>query len=248
MIKKVLIMSDLHSGHKAGLTPPDWQTSAKQKDQYDAYQNLLNQIGKVDILVVNGDLIDGKGTRSGGTELIEADRHRQGEIAEECIRQVETSNIVMTYGTPYHAGTEEDFEGQIAYRLGAEIRDMLEFTVEGVNFNIKHKVGGSTIPHGRATPIAREKVWNTLWEEMEVQQKAHVLVRSHVHYYTFTGDVNWLGFTTPAMQGFGSKFGSRQCSGVVNFGMVLVKVYKGQWIHRPYTYILKNHVRKPLQF
>jgi len=248
MVKKVLIIGDIHAGHRAGLTPPEWQNSPKQAEQWNAYKTIIESVGPVDILVVNGDSIDGKGERSGGTEIIVPDRHEQGEVAEHCIRQIKTKDILMTYGTPYHAGTEEDFEGPIANRLGAEIRDMLEFTVEGVNFNVKHKIGGSSIPHGRATPIAREKLWNMLWEEMEVQQKAHILIRSHVHYYTFTGAVNWLGFTTPALQGFGSKFGARQCSGIVDFGMVLVKVYKGQWFHKPLTYSLKNQVRPPIKF
>lgn len=248
MTKKILALGDLHCGHRTGLTPPHWQRDRKQEESWEAYIELVKKAGPVDLVVINGDSVDGKNTRAGGTELLVADRHEQGDMAVKCIEEIDCSNIVMTFGTPYHTGIEEDFESPVARSLGAKIRDVLEFTIEGVNFNVKHKIGSSTIPHGRQTPIAKEKMWNLFWEEIGVQQKGNIFIRSHVHYYTFCGGENWLGITLPALQGFGSKYGSRQCSGIVNFGMVLFAVDNGRWAHRALSKTLKKQVKPPLQF
>lgn len=245
-MKKILIMSDLHCGHRVGLTPPDWQRNKKQEESWTAYMDLLEQAGRVDIVVCNGDAIEGKGTKSGGTEIIEPDRNEQVEMAAQCIKAVKADTVLMTFGTPYHVGTEDDFETPLARIVGGKIRDILEFTVEGVNFNCKHKIGTSQIPHGRHTAIAREKLWNLFWNELDVQQPAHVFIRSHVHYFAYAGGHNWVGIITPALQGFGSKYGSRQCSGTVHFGMVLFTVNNGEFSWRLLQKRLVSHVRKPL--
>jgi hypothetical protein len=88
-MKRVLIMSDLHCGHRVGLTPPDWQyrpgvRSKWRKIQqacWNWYANEIEEAGPFDVVIVNGDAIDGRGERSGGTELLTTDRHEQVEIA-----------------------------------------------------------------------------------------------------------------------------------------------------------------------
>jgi hypothetical protein len=182
----------------------------------------------IDILIVNGDCIDGRGERSGSRELVSVDRREQVKMAVECIELVEAKHIVMTYGTPYHSGTSEDWEDQIADKVGADAIGGHEFVnVNGLIFDVKHKVGGSTIPHGRHTPIAKEKLWNIMWNEKEENQpNSDIIIRSHVHYFDFCGDSRWLGMTTPALQGLGTIYGSRQCSGTVDWGLVWFDVDK----------------------
>jgi hypothetical protein len=235
--KKVLILSDLHCGHKIGLTPPDWQsphdveneTISKygtfQKEFWEWYITKLKEIGKVDILIINGDTIDGKGAKSKGTELITTDLLEQCDIAVECISKVRTDKIFMTYGTPYHTGDGEDFEDVIANKVKANIKGQHFLDINGLIFDVKHKVGGSTIPHGRATALLRDALWNDLWSKHKNgQPDADVLVRSHVHYHVYVGDSRRLCLTTPGMQLHGSKFGERQCSGTIDIGMILFEI------------------------
>jgi len=93
------IISDLHAGSRSGLTPPGWQY-AKDADTRErkTYGEIQRKVWawysrkvralECDTLVVNGDAIDGKGERSGGTEQFEMDRHEQAMIAARCIREV----------------------------------------------------------------------------------------------------------------------------------------------------------------
>lgn len=221
-------MSDGHSGHAVGLTPPKYQTRSgslekfgvMQKAGYDFFLETVAALQPIFLLIYNGDLIDGKGERSGGTEQIEPDRTVQCDMAVQCIEAVKAENIVITAGTPYHSGVTEDFERTIADAVGATFGGHEWVDVNGVVFDCKHKVGSSSIPHGRHTAPARETLWNKLWSIDDSQPLADIIIRSHVHYFGYSGDADVLTMTTPALQGYGSKYGVRQCSGRVDIGMV----------------------------
>ena len=247
MSKRLLILSDLHCGHIVGLTPPGWQLnkhlddprlariSACQREYWNFYRGKLAKYQPFDVVVVNGDAIDGKGERSGGTEAITADRNEQCDMAVHAIRKAlgAKTKVVMTYGTPYHTGDGEDFEKNIAAKLDADISGHQYFRVEGVTFDVKHKVGSSQVPHGRHTAIAREHLWSQLWNDHSEIPQADVLIRSHVHYYNGAFGDGWVGMTTPALQGLGSKYGTRQCSGTVDFGFVVFEINKGSYTWEP---------------
>lgn len=130
----------------------------------------------------------------------------------------------LSHNTPYHTGSGEDWEDILAEKAGAKIGSHEWFDINGKIFDCKHKLGSSQIPHGRLTPLAREILWNKEWSFQHNTPLADVLIRSHVHYYEQVDHDNCLGFSLPAMQGFGSKFGARQCSGKVDIGFVIFDV------------------------
>jgi len=235
--KRVLICSDMHCGHLSGLTPSSWLYETKEdtssylkitnkyrKEAYKTFKNMVKSKGKIDILIVNADTIDGRGEKSGGTELITTDRNNQCDMAVELIEEIKSNQIYMTYGTPYHTGKEEDWEDVIANRLNADIKDQQWLNINGLVFNIKHKVGSSSVPYGRSTAINKEKTWNYIQEARGEAPKANIIIRSHVHYFNYSGSDDWLGITTPALQGPFSKFGLRQCSGITHFGILCFDV------------------------
>lgn len=238
--KRIVILSDLHCGHRTGLTPPDWQDEIKtdshtqrnkfailQRAIWEFYIDTLKELKPIDVLFVNGDAIDGIGNRSGGTELITTDRSEQVDIAAECIKQVGARKIIMTYGTAYHTGEAEDWELHVSLAVKAEKIGSHEWiNVNGLIFDLKHHIGSSSIPHGRHTAIAKDRFWNQLWSINEEQPMADVIIRSHVHYHSFCGGPNWLAMTTPAMQAYGTKFGARRCSGKIDVGLLSFDIDK----------------------
>jgi hypothetical protein len=197
----------------------------------------------IDILLAPGDCIEGKGERSGGVELITADRHEQARMVAEAINYAEAPVVRICYGTRYHVGKDEDFESILA--IGAKDspplvkgnvaihgHDFIE--VNGVNIDIKHKVGSSSVPHGRMTALARARLWNVIWNsEHERQPKADILIRAHVHYFGFAGSGSWLGITCPALT-YNSAFGIRECEGLVDVGLIVVDIDEnGGYTWRP---------------
>jgi len=260
MIERGIIESDYHSHHRAGLNAPDFWMPEKgvnakwgrmQRELWDARCEILTKIGKVDFHAINGDAFDGRGQASGSTELL-ADPawHNQILNAEDCAREVKFKGkprIIMSRGTPYHTGKLDDYEDALADHLGAIIKDHPFFTVGGVTFDMKHKTGSSSIPHGRGTPIARDRLWNLLWAERGEQPKAQVIIRSHVHYHTYIGGPGWVAMTTPALQAAATKYGGRQCSGTVDWGLTLFEVEDGEFDWTVYLVNLKSNKVKAVK-
>lgn len=230
----VLPIGDLHCGHKVGLTPPKWRNRndwAKGQDKaWKVFNEGLDKIGSVDALIVNGDAIDGNGYRSGGIEQTEMDWDRQCEMAVDVINYIGASKVFMTYGTPSHVsnnGSQE--ERKIAKEVGADIKGHQFLELDGVIFDVKHKIGSSGIPHGRASALMKAVLWNQRQAQEGVQPRADVLLRSHVHYHTFCGDNTTLAMTLPALQEAGSKYGEEQCEGIVDYGLVWFNTEDGHF-------------------
>jgi hypothetical protein len=239
-MKKVMVMSDTHCGHLLGLTPPDFRygkdTKRIQQECWDWFVEESQKRGPYDLIVLNGDAIDGDGRKSGGTEQITTDRQVQAEMAAECIKanMSKGTKVVLTYGTGYHTGNSEDFENDISKHIPIlKIGSHEWVDVEGTIFDFKHHAGSSTIPHGRHTYVAKERIWNVMWNERKNCPKADVIIRSHVHYFDYCGDQFFLGMTTPALQGLGSKYGARRCSGTVDYGFVVFNVNKEGYTWNP---------------
>lgn len=237
--KTIVVAPDMHCGHKYGLTPPKYFSSdkelrAKQREQWGWFANEVSNIGKIDCLIVNGDAIDGKGSKSGGTELITTDRVEQCKIAAECLGEFDTREIIIVRGTPYHTGKDEDFEDVLGQMVKASgVYNRLWLDVNGVVFDIRHHTSGSSVPASRGRSIAKTHMWNELWAAHDMQPRADIIVRSHVHYYSECGGSDWWGCTTPALQGVGSKFGELRCEGIVDFGLLSFKVKRnGMWSRR----------------
>jgi hypothetical protein len=230
--KRILVLADTHCGHKVGLTHPDYWDNvhdkfhAIQEEMWDSYTSMVDEYKPYDYLLFNGDAIDGRGERSGGTELITADRKKQAHIAQRAIQYADCENIYMTYGTPYHVSSDgEDWEAILASDLGAKIESHGFYEINGRIIDMKHKIGSSNIPHGRLTALAREIMWNRVWlVDREQQPRADILIRSHAHYFEQAEHMGCIGFITPCLQGMGSKYGARQCSGTIDFGILVIDI------------------------
>jgi len=256
-MKRGVILSDLHCGHLAGLTPPEWQVNGDgwrekiretQRQAWSWFDDTMNALPALDFMFCNGDAVDGTGHRSGGSEQITTDMNIQSEMASYILSRYSNrdTKIYMTYGTPYHTGIVSDAEYNIAKDVNAEeIGGQVFVDVDGVVFDLKHKVGSSGIPHGRATALKKAQLWNKIWAEADEQPQADVLIRSHVHYHSacYDPDFGWT-MTTPALQAFGSKYGSRQCEGRVHFGLIYVEIDKGELSWKPVCAKLEAHKSK----
>jgi len=238
--RRVVVISDTHCGARSAICPKEMipKRIINPKNQLDIQQNkfieIQNEIWKwyiktinclqpVDILFHLGDCIDGKGEKSGGTELITTDRNRQCDIAIRCIEVIKAKKIIMCYGTGYHTGNTEDFEDIIANQIGAKIGSHEWCDVNGVLFDLKHHIGSSSVPYSRGTAIAKDKLWNDIWAEKKLQPKSDILLRGHTHYDYFVGTSEWSAMYCPGME-WSTKFGCRRCSGDVSIGLMVFDI------------------------
>ena len=265
---RVAIVSDLHEGHPTAITDPKYQfkhtggedpwrdkMSKLQDECWKWFDKTRRNNGPYDYVLANGDLIDGDGSRNGGVELLQPDRQKQAKMAAELLAGFGAKKYVLTYGTAYHTGVREDFEDEVAADLRTrkgvqtvKIGAHEWVDINGCVIDLKHTIGGSNVPYGQFTALAKDRLHNYLWTEHEEQPKAHIIVRSHVHVYKFCGDDTWEAFTTPALQGMGTRFGSRMCSRIVNFGFITLDIdTDGSYTKTVHVARLENQKAKVLK-
>lgn len=244
-MKRIIVISDMHCGHRTGLTPPAFQEkefsgsttkrnkwASLQREMWANYKRLIEKYQPYDVGICLGDMIDGKGAKTGGTEHISVDRNDQSDMAADvcnAVRVYGKKNFAWygVYGTDYHASSEggEDWETIAAERAGFEKIGSHEWLdVNGCIIDLKHFIGASSIPYGRFSAPAKDRLWNVLWSQDEWQPKAKLILRGHSHYHAFCGDGNFTAIIAPALQAMGSKFGSRKCSGTVDWGILIINV------------------------
>jgi len=245
---RILSLSDFHCGNVAGLTPPPWNQQSEvnykqycyRRQLWDWYSSEVARLQPIDICVANGDLIDGKGPKNGGTEQIYQQRPTQIEMAVACLKIVDAKEYHFTYGTGYHTGPEDDWELQIAQEFGGSIHDILTLTPGGLVMKWRHHIGASQVPSGRATPLLRQQEWDAIWSLDGEYDRADVMVFSHVHYWQALTNRLGTAFTHPALQGLGgSQLGARRMGGIVDYGFLQFDVVsKGDWSWR--VHLLKQ--------
>jgi len=246
--KRVLAIGDLHCGHRAGLTPPPWQMTPHEEadpkrkmyaelqcEMWDWFFQLIAKIKPIDLCICNGDAIDGKGDKSGGVEQITTDLKEQADMAIHVLKATDASRYVLTRGTPYHVNGKDwtNYEALVAEGVGGKIGSHEWIDVNGVIFDVKHKIGGSSVPWGRSTAVKKERIWNILWNEHGYAPKSDVIIRSHVHYYDESACRGWRGIVLPALQGPSTLYGAAQCQATVDVGCAVFDVYDdGTYSHK----------------
>jgi hypothetical protein len=237
---RVLIAADTHCGHDVGLTPPGfneipperapsyahkhyrWRTLA-----WEWWTSTLVKAGPFDVAIWNGDLTDGRGEKSDGQE--DTSLPMQVEMGVEVVKSAGIKENMFTRGTGYHVGTgPQTWEDAICSAVhGSEIGNEGHYSFKGLQVAAKHFIGSSASPASRYTALSNAQVKQILWAETGQQPKANLIVRSHIHrcYGVSEPERNRAAWTTPALQGLGSVYGTRGIDGLpVHFGFIVLRV------------------------
>lgn len=199
-MKKILVVSDLHTGSKYSNWPEDlpikdggfWELNPQQRYLSEAWNLFVKKAGQLqpDILVMNGDMIDGCQYRSDAMPSITSDFSEQTEAAEILLQPLRNlcKEAYLIRGTEYH----DSKNGQAIEALGRHLQVVpfrprqysdwvLNLEVEGVVLNFCHHISVMTGFY-RATAPDREGIWSALAGKSKVPN-ADCVVRSHVHIF-----------------------------------------------------------------
>jgi len=216
--RKVLVISDGHVGSIAGLWPYDFVLPDGRKVGLNDGQRYLLSCWKdfcsfvrrerPDILVINGDWVDGEAYRSLGKEstttLMAAQKKAAIELLSPILDVAKERYVVQ--GTEYHdlrsGEAAEDIAreiGAIGPHRGAFSHEFLNLDLDGVVINFSHGISTTTGLY-RAVAVDRESLWAGLAKERVSNSDADLIVRSHAHCFVHVEGHSRHALITPCWQ------------------------------------------------
>lgn len=251
---RMLIEGDYHSADLLGLAHPDHWPARKQRlaqTVWDWRTAELKDIGRVDIHILGGDMIEGPG-RKETLGLLATEMDEQVEMAEEAVREVRADYRYFTFGTPFHVVSFAKAEKQLAKAFGE--RPRMEWRIgplHGRYFMDRHVLGRSDIPYGQGTPLWKEWVRDEVQAAMEEYRAADFHSRHHVHYYFEMKNNRGHAVACPALKlptppdGWGSPYPWTLKTQYYSFGMLLVEIDRsGEIFVRPRIMPMKMAIKR----
>lgn len=207
-MKRIAVVGDGHSGSIYGLHPPNFVSiddrdipqNAGQRYTWECWKDYWGKAKerKVDIIIYNGDAIDGKQQAQHATECNLSGLVDQKNAAIACLeyakKQCPQARWYFVQGTEYHEGKGAEALEDIASAIGGTAyrgagpgrltREVLDLDVEGVLLNFAHHIS-PTSGFYRATSADREGQWSAMSAKDAGKgvPKADGLFRNHVHYF-----------------------------------------------------------------
>ncbi len=213
-MKTVLVLSDIHVGHRLAVCPlvftdsndATYTANKVQRALHRAWIETVKAWKNPDILVINGEPIDGQQPKDKGVEAWTTNYLDQIDASVGLVKMFGAKKTYVTRGSNYHVEqggvSIEEIFGQ---RIGAEkvdgrfVSNELFLDVEGVTFSFAHHISGSVSGWMyRSTPPAKEMMLAQL--NQSHKWPFDVLVRSHNHYYWYVGSSSKLALLTPCWQ------------------------------------------------
>ena len=216
MSKIVIPTGDFHIGSKGSITLPEVITDADipskkeiipanetQKEIIKIYERLCDQYPHPDLLILNGDLVDGRNYKESGLGLWSSDVEVQAKVFAELISWLKPRKIIGTSGSPYHSDKNPNMDATaiekcrtLGRKKGIFRQGYVSANVNGCRMHARHKitVSKSTWQY-RATPLGKARVLSVLAEDKYGIYK--LLFHSHAHYFMYVGDSSGLSMVLP---------------------------------------------------
>ena len=205
MVKKVLIVNDLHCGSIYGLGVPNFcglsgytlPFTETNRFLYDRWNQMINAVGAVDLVIANGDLVEGLNKKRNGEETLTPFIKDQSNMAANLLGRITTGEYAFTGGSGYHTGQDTNGDQEVCDKLGGTwFGTDGTIEIEDIKLHVRHVGQHSKIPHSRATGLLFDFLIASLQGD-----NTNIFIRSHTHKFVYAGIHNRLGMTTPCWKG-----------------------------------------------
>lgn len=198
--RRIAVVSDLHCNSIVAPWPADqplegggrYEPNRPQAWLNRCWKQTLSEIGDVDVLVLNGDLLQGINARDG--QLVSTNRHIEHEAALKLLQPLvrRTGSLYVIRGTEFHDGRTGESVELLARELGAVPNDAGCYSrwelylgcLNGRVIHCQHSIGVAGVPTTEATVPYRDLI-NQLGELRRAfagrAPNVRMIVRSHRH-------------------------------------------------------------------
>ena len=183
-----------------GITPPKYRKEGELSNIANYFYTWFSEvIDKPDVVIWNGDLVDGEGRRE-STYHVTTDIYEQLDMACDVVKMVGAKKNIFVFGTAYHTGYIFDYEKVIAKEFNEDIKTRQKVEIGGIRFDCMHTVGKSGTPTGGDIMLRKAGLWSAIYDQLDGRDHADIVVRSHIHEYRLIANEHIKVVTTPAMK------------------------------------------------
>lgn len=204
MSKRVLVIGDLHVGSDVAVSPEEIKLDSGnvisaneiQLTILRQFQEMCDIAGKVDLLILNGDLVDGQNFVGRGKGILTTDMCKQVDTAVDLISEINFRKVVGCCGTPYHVDRNPNLDKMTIEKLGGVCLDEISIIVEQTRIYANHRTPVRMSGGHRSQSISTDMLMSELNAE-SFGKKVDVIFKSHAHYYLAYDNSKTLGFVCP---------------------------------------------------
>jgi predicted phosphodiesterase len=249
-MKRLLIVGDLHVGKKQAIMPDEVYIDTEELERtitasplqnriFGKWEEMVDEVGKVDAVLCMGDICDGFNYRSHGTGLWTSDINLQVTVATELLSMIKTNKYIGVQGSFYHVGDNMSSDRAVMESFAGVFADELSVNIGECRVHASHFVGVSSSGSAyRTTPIAREMMLASI--NSDDYGKFDLIVRGHAHYFVQVNFTRSKGIICPCWCGR-DEFVARQTLAFnPHLGYVLVNVDGNDLSVDPHVFTLKN--------
>jgi len=211
---KVLVLGDWHIGSNVGLMLPEYtdpysgitiRANQIQTFLFEKFCQMLNSIGEIDILILNGDIIEGPNKAEQGLGVWTTDIHAQATCAAALVDMIPCKKIYCTQGSTYHTGNPTG-DKIVSDLVGADwIGDWQFIKINNtITIYLKHYGDFASLPYTRCT-AQRKQAFIAKAQGTDVD----IFINSHTHHFYASLDSNDTSISVPCWKGIDGYIGKR---------------------------------------
>ena len=214
-MKTLLALGDLHIGNEGAIMPEEVNTeecspgrnrrhfpNEIQRILLKKWYEMVDECPRPDILLLNGDLVDGKNYKESGMGCWTTDAALQAKTLAVLVKMLKPRQIIATSGSPYHSDRNPNLDKIAVEACGGTFKGgYASIEINSHRVYAQHKVSVSKSSwQYRSTPLGRALVLAALQES----EFGHydVVLKSHAHYYAYVGFSNSLGMILPCWKAY----------------------------------------------
>jgi predicted phosphodiesterase len=208
LTKKVLVIGDTHVGSDVALMPEEIMLRSRNRISANEvqlailkeYYDMIDDVGTVDILVLNGDLVDGTNYYGEGVGVLTTHMPTQAKVAVELLSEIKARRVVGCPGTAYHSKKNPNLDEQVIEALGGVCMDEVGLNIGQTRFYANHRTS-VRMNQWEARPQSVAK--DILMAELNAMDfgKFDIICKGHAHYYIGLDNGSSVGFVCPCWKG-----------------------------------------------
>lgn len=205
--KKVLFLGDLHGGSNVGMSTDEMYNedgnlihqNSVQKAISKQFYKMIDDVGRVDLLVLNGDMVEGVNYAEDGVGNWTNDMDIQVANISDVIKDIKFRRCVGTTGSRYHTGSNPTNDKRVVERVGGTYMKEISNTINGVRIYATHKAMCHKNKQTRPSAITMSMVASEI-NSMDFG-KCDIIVHNHTHQYAAVDLGKCIGFLGPCYKG-----------------------------------------------